>query len=229
MENLETPSTKEGLWKKEYASLETIVDACGTKIEEGIKDTLVALRLLGFNTTSSCAGHIDDLEENEAPSYPYVQIQALNRPKLRYENESEIRQELALKYNLELKDINLAIAGGWGNDPRSDQLEEIRDYFREIIRSKALSETADYKKWKEAGRLLDDKLIKYIQEFYTERAVRQKAKLELRQKCLSSDEKWKSDEENNIEKSLILQDIKDTQKEMQDFTEFLKKKYFEQK
>jgi hypothetical protein len=34
-------------------------DALGVPVDEAIEDVVVALRLLGFNTISSCAGHLD--------------------------------------------------------------------------------------------------------------------------------------------------------------------------
>lgn len=230
VENLETPQTKEVLWQKEYLALDKIADSCGEKIENGIKNTLVALRLLGFNTSSSCEGHTGEIRgkdnKYEVTRSPYVQIEALDQPRFRFKNEEHYRQRLATEYNLPIKDINLAL-GGYGNDPHVELLEKIINSFEEIVELENYPETDDYKKWEEDNLLLGKQLMKYLEEFYEKREAQSDIKLELRHGRLSSGVEWN---ENETEKqSYILQHAEELKKEMRDFTEFLKKKYFDQK
>lgn len=50
---------KEAHWSEMAADVDKTIDALGIPVEEGIKDTVIALRLLGFETDGSCEGHSD--------------------------------------------------------------------------------------------------------------------------------------------------------------------------
>ncbi len=240
MENIETPLTKEELWLKERESLGAIVDSCGTEIEEGIKDTLVALRLLGFNTSSSCEGHTEELNS------PYIHIEAPDEPKYRFADQIEIHKKLADKYQLPLEDIDLAINGGWGHDTRIKLFEEINQDFWNIMEKSEYLESNDWLEWNQNNHALDEKIKELLIEFYAnKKEIRPEIKLglsyigpghmpNLRSGAeLEGNEKFNtnfsSQFKNEMEKrAWTIQYIKDAQKEMQDFTEFLKKKYFEE-
>lgn len=47
------------IWKKQEKEINEIVDGLSKKIDGGIKESIVALQLLGFTTTASCEGHLD--------------------------------------------------------------------------------------------------------------------------------------------------------------------------
>ncbi len=64
-------STKEIAWEEHKAKVERITDRLGEEIDEGIKETVIALRALGFPTTQSCEGHT-----NRGLPYPWVDIKA---------------------------------------------------------------------------------------------------------------------------------------------------------
>ena len=67
--SLEAPSTarhaalervvKERRWQEVSAEVGRITDRLGLPIDEGIKETVVALNVLAINTTQSCEGHPD--------------------------------------------------------------------------------------------------------------------------------------------------------------------------
>lgn len=59
---------KEKKWEEEKIIVDNITDRLGMHIDDGIKDTVIALRLLGFETTQSHEGKIDRV------AYPYVDI-----------------------------------------------------------------------------------------------------------------------------------------------------------
>src|SRR3712207_1504419 len=50
---------KEQRWQQSAAEVNRITDRLGMPIDEGIKETVVALNVLGINTVASCEGHFD--------------------------------------------------------------------------------------------------------------------------------------------------------------------------
>lgn len=50
---------KETLWQKAAKEVDKLKDRISHPVDEGIKETLVALHLLGVNTSGSCEGHLD--------------------------------------------------------------------------------------------------------------------------------------------------------------------------
>lgn len=56
MESL-TREQKEQRWQEMVAQMDKITDRLGRPIDEGIKETVIVLNLLGFPTTMSCEGH----------------------------------------------------------------------------------------------------------------------------------------------------------------------------
>lgn len=200
------------------------------------------MRLLGFNTASSCEGHIEKL------SSPYAHIEASNEPKYRFINQIEIHKQLADKYGFSLEDIDLAVNGGWGSDPRIEIFEKIIHDFWDMLdkREEKYLETPDWLEWEGQNHILDLKIKKLLIEFYKEKEVRPEIKLGLSYigpghmpnlhsgAELKGNEKFNADflsrlKDDEEKHSWTLQYIKETQKEMRDFTEFMKKKYFDQK
>jgi hypothetical protein len=47
------------VWASEVAKTRQITDGLGKTIDRGIEDTVTALRLMGFQTSGSCEGHVD--------------------------------------------------------------------------------------------------------------------------------------------------------------------------
>src|ERR1035437_6045436 len=52
-------SRPERLWAQYSAEVDHLVDSLGKEIDPNIKDTVTALRALGFHTNASCEGHLD--------------------------------------------------------------------------------------------------------------------------------------------------------------------------
>jgi hypothetical protein len=50
---------KQARWDEMAAEVVKVTDGLGLEIDSGIKDTVIALRLLGFDTDGSCEGHSD--------------------------------------------------------------------------------------------------------------------------------------------------------------------------
>jgi hypothetical protein len=57
-------------WQEMKVVVDQITDRLGYPIEENIKDTVIALNLLGFQTFGSCEGHLD-----HGHSYPWIDIE----------------------------------------------------------------------------------------------------------------------------------------------------------
>ena len=55
----ESELTQSRLWQEELTLVRGLRDALGMKVDPGIEEAVAALRLLGFQTTMSCAGHVD--------------------------------------------------------------------------------------------------------------------------------------------------------------------------
>lgn len=49
---------KERAWKQQEQEVNQLVDGLGKRIDAGIKEGVIALRVLGFHTAASCEGHI---------------------------------------------------------------------------------------------------------------------------------------------------------------------------
>ena len=61
--------TQEQVWKTLHDNLQGITDSLGTPIDEGIKETVVALSVHDFLTLASCEGHLE-----RGCCYPWVDV-----------------------------------------------------------------------------------------------------------------------------------------------------------
>ncbi len=52
--------TKQQLWDKQAEEVDSWTDGLGYPIDQGIKDTVIVLNILGFTTRQSCEGHYSD-------------------------------------------------------------------------------------------------------------------------------------------------------------------------
>ena len=66
-------SEKQRKLERALQEVEKLVDKVGIPIDEGIKETVAILQVMGFQTSSSCSGHRSS-EEGIAP--PYIEIYA---------------------------------------------------------------------------------------------------------------------------------------------------------
>lgn len=62
--------TKQEMWDNMSTEVEFWIDGTGFPIDTEIKDTVIALNLMGIETTASCGGHLD-----HGLSYPWIDIQ----------------------------------------------------------------------------------------------------------------------------------------------------------
>ena len=59
LESPEQSYSKQELWLHCEQEVQQLRDRLGKEIDSGIRETVVALRVLGFSTSGSCEGHLD--------------------------------------------------------------------------------------------------------------------------------------------------------------------------
>lgn len=69
-----TNSEKEKHWEEMAKKVDSITDALGLQIDSNIKKTVIVLNLLGFTTSASCEGHLD-----QGLAYPWVDFETENQ------------------------------------------------------------------------------------------------------------------------------------------------------
>jgi len=202
-------------WQDMEKEVGSWVDGLGMPIDPGIKDTVIALNLLGFKTRASCEGHID-----RGLSYPWIDFETKN-------------QEIV---NLETKrdEINNQIA---------ERREEIQKKYPDLPIGEALhrEEFADVKALYQEMHMLGDQIAhlsksqlmplkNLLEQFYKSRTTDPDKMITihalnptfLRMYSLGGD--WQVTRNDN-ERALKL---KEYQQEMNEFTDFLKNQYFEE-
>lgn len=194
-------------------------DRLGYPIDEGIKETVVFLKALGIPTTSSCEGHSD----NGLP-WPWVEIAAENEPEERWENQSSIFEAIGQKYNMSVEDV------------KSPDMDTLNIWQEAMITSSKNPETASYKEWTEKNKVLHDKIVRLVNDFYHEKDINLKTKIRVEDfrnhfRIYSADEEISTkiirDELSKDEREKLNLEIPNKQTEMKEFTKFLEKKYWE--
>lgn len=212
-------SNKQLLWDKTRKEVDEIVDGLGFGIDEGIKDSVVAFMVNGFPTNASCEGHAD-----RALPVPWIQIKALNKPKERFIGEEEVFKKVAQKYNVSLEELQ-----------RGDPDEA---YWEALKESSDNDETEDYLNWEKENKKLENKAQELLDEFYKNRKVKPNIRLKVdkRTGCFRIHNGGKDYNElvghgeqvPEEKKEKRAQKLAQYKKEMDEFTEFLKKKFFEE-
>ncbi len=107
MENIENPqknieAEKMRRWEEEKKRVESVIDKRGKKIDEGIKEMIIALSVLGINTHGSCEGHTD-----HRSIAPYVDVWSAEIPKLNQKLKEATTKEEAQEIFNEIVQKNL--------------------------------------------------------------------------------------------------------------------------
>lgn len=86
---------KQKKWDEIAAEIEGITDKLGKPIERGIKEMVIALNALGFETSGSCEGHIKGIGEGENKFFnmpPWVDLAKPGSMKLYWRREAIIEK-----------------------------------------------------------------------------------------------------------------------------------------
>ncbi len=204
------------LWENALNEVNTLEDKLGTRVDEGIKETIAIFWLYNISTAGSCEGHL--FREN---NIPYVDIVAVGEPKERFNNESKIKTIIAKKFNTSSGSIDF------------EENNEANDEYWNMITKEG--ETEEYIEFRKENTILKEKVSKLINEFYSNRKTANEFKLKLidigpsglfriYNGDLDSDS-FDFGGSNEKEKFIAINTFKKRQQEMKDFTEFLKKKF----
>lgn len=161
------PSTeiaqKQAAWDAKREEVDSWGDGLGLGIDEGIKDTVVAFNMEGFNTTQSCEGHNDP---DRGLLTPWVDITALNEPETRFVDEMATFQRVADAHGIPVENIRVPIK------PEADLV-----YDEAYVAAAKNGKTNQYKAWLEQSIRLGERAQILLTEFYNGREASTEVKL----------------------------------------------------
>lgn len=210
-------SEKEILWDKNLQELDETSDALGYRIETGIKEAVNAFNLMGLPTSGSCEGHID-----RALSFPWVDVSSPNEPEERYVEQNETFKKVAKERGLPEENVKRGLD---------------MDAYWEAMKQMS-EETKEYKKWDLENKKLAIRAQELLNEFYENKKDRLDNKLGVyggvggfRIHGVTEAEYRRAYEESGDEiseerKAERAGKLPVYRKEMDDFTQFLKDKFF---
>lgn len=137
-----TKEQKESNWRAMTAYVDNVGDRLGLPVDEGIKESVVALNVFGINTSGSCEGHLD-----RGIAAPWIDVQA----KKTREGEALKQQADALFENAETREKE-------GAPP-----EELDQIYKEYHRLRKEIKRPDLEEVK--------KLMQQLIDFYADRKV----------------------------------------------------------
>ncbi len=208
-------------WDKVKSEIENTADAEGHGIDEGIKDTVIALNAFDITTGQSCEGHLDS-----GMSAPWVRIEAPNEPEERFVGQNQTFEKVAKKYDMPVEEAK--------------RMFDIDAYWEAFHECEKNGETKEYQKWREEGGKLLYIVNEILDDFYKSRQVADNVKIKLDTESVedmaegsfeilngSEDYRNINDIElSEYEKESLGKRLAEYRKEMQAFAEFLKDKFF---
>lgn len=204
-------------WERVKKEVEMAGDALGMGIDEGIKETTIALNVSGLPTSSSCEGHW-----GRGILLPWVKVSAPNEPEERFEGENEVARNIAEKYGIAEIDVQ-----------RANNEDAWREWRLSVSDRK---ETRAHKEWRKENEKLKEHAKTLLSEFYKDYTAPPAMRLVVCESArgdfyIKSHSKYSGyplpDKEFSAkekEKYLLLQE--NARKEMNSFTKFLREKYF---
>ena len=232
-------SKKEIAWEQKRKEVNEMTDIVGHKIDEGIKEAVVAFNINGLHTHNSCEGHID-----HGFSYPFVEVVAEEEPRWKYEGQEELFKEVAEEKDIQFEkkerefsqwDVNLY-----------EEVENETGKRLNLKGEKELVETEEYKEWRKRNKKIFERAQDLLQEYNknkeqnnpdteiilegneeTDFTFRPQSGFNRGVDALDYMEEreknnWKLTEE---EKQRLEEKLKERRASMNEFVEFLRKKY----
>lgn len=183
-------------WNEILAQVNELKDTLGHGIDDGIKETVVALNIYDFMTSQSCEGHTNDGEKA-----PWIDF------KVQGVNEAIIEAEKVME------EADKAAAAG---NPE----EEVRALYKKAHAAQDAAEKPLYEKALE--------LVPHLDDFYQGRQVPFDTRLIFRTgasrvRLINQGAMLQSARTAEIQAERLVA----YQKEMKEFTEYLKNKYFQ--
>lgn len=151
-------SEKELAWEQKRKEVDEITDIVGHKIDEGIKETVVAFDINDLPTHNSCEGHID-----HGFPYPFVEVTAGEEPRWKYEGQEELFKKVAEEKDIQLEKIERE-SFQWDVD-LYEEVENETGKRLNLKDEKELTETEEYKEWKKRNKEMFKKAQDLLQEY----------------------------------------------------------------
>jgi|AntAceMinimDraft_10_1070366.scaffolds.fasta_scaffold38243_3 hypothetical protein len=129
--------------------VDQIVDAEGKGIEGGIKECVVALKVLGIPPQASCEGHTDKGQI----SAPWIEINNPDEPDERFIGQNNIFQQVATEKGLSFEDVSRSL------NP---------DAYWEAMKRMPKQETQEFQTWENGNLQLLKKVKGIVEKFYQE-------------------------------------------------------------
>lgn len=222
-------------WNKKRLQVDAIVDAVGTSIDEGIKDTVVALQVSGVQTTSSHEGKLYRYP------IPYVDIESYEAAALLDDYSSECEQLISPEER-DLRNERSTLLKQWRSidDPADPEYIAINDHLEEIVDKlntfpDVSSETSEKIKEQllKTNRVVEDKINQLLESFYANRIKNEECELVLKPMGIFGAmrllPKSYKQQEGELNERVAAERLKRYQTEMRAFTDYLKQQYLDQK
>ena len=218
-------SEKEIIWEEKLKKVDKIKDSLENEVDELVKETVAAFHVNGLSTSGSCEGHID-----WGCSAPWIQVEAVEKPDERFVGQDEIEIEVAEKYGLRYEDLRYGIS-----EESPDYKKRKKAWYEAHKRMIKNGETEAYKEWVAKNNELREKAGRLLEEFYQGREVSDDVKLVIEERAeetfrvRNGGENYLINTKKRTKEQIaeITDNLPKCQQEMKEFTEFLKRKYFE--
>lgn len=228
-ENL-NPVRKQEQWDDKM-SLLLQPDVYGYVLDKEVRDTVVALQLLGINTTQSDQGNYS--------LSPWVQFEA-REPRDYYEGERELKASIMNRLGIKSEEID-------PTSPTFDRAKQVdvEEEARDTLESAGAPPTQDLREWREQTLVMEGKMQELLDEFYSSGPTPEGFEdigVKIVYPYRTDDHKKRIhdvpflqietiDKQYDIEtlpEEDRVQIVLHAQQEMKRFTEFMKQKYFSQ-
>ena len=209
---------KQKHWQEILDNLDKTIDSMGLGLDENIKECVAGFIANGFNTTSSCGGHLDSEGDGYLLS-PYVRINAEGEPENEFVGEKEIKQKLLEKYN-----IHCTFSMFQNDDVWNEYKQSVKNLTEKM---------EDWKAWLKKNEEFRDKAIPVIDEYNKQNGY-EKPKIVLKDVYPVYHVEYYIDTPNHKDikpedKEMIRKNITDARVEFDKLTKFLKERYLKSK
>ena len=99
---------RQAQWEAARQEVEQLVDRLGTPVDQGIRDSVVALRLLGLKTSMSCEGHL-----HAGMQAPWIDFNPQVSKEIREREERALAERNHDQLNRLRREVNALVAKEW--------------------------------------------------------------------------------------------------------------------
>jgi hypothetical protein len=150
-------------WEEVREEIKNAADAEGHRIDEGIKEPIIALNALEINTVQSCEGHDGFTESGK--SAPWIRISAPNQPEEKFIGQNDAFEKVAKKYNMSVETVK--------------KMDNADAYWEAMHDCSKNGETSEFKKWAEESERLLYTVKEVLNDFYESRRVPENVKIKV--------------------------------------------------